>query len=229
MKLGRSILYCFATVIIYLGVALVGWGLGGMSQFFSSAPRVGYAIVVVLFGLGVGIQSYESTEGIRGKSGEAEKLVVRQTVVRYVLELSLYAAMLLIPYFDRYGIGVFSDSTLLRWLGVGLSLVGYGLIYWSGVALGRQYSADVTIQENHHLITDSIYRFIRHPRYLGIMALALGISCVFRTWIGLAASIFFLALLLYRIKDEEATVHAEFGAEWDAYCSRSWCLIPLVF
>jgi protein-S-isoprenylcysteine O-methyltransferase Ste14 len=229
VKLARSILFCIATLLMYLGWPLLGWGLGGLQQFFSLLPRFGYTGVVALFSLAVGIQAYSSIEGIRGKKGEEEKLVTRQTIVRYVLELSLYVAMFFIPFFDRRAIGVFQEGELPRWMGVVLCLVGYGLIYWSGVALGRQYSADVTIQENHHLITGSIYRYIRHPRYLGIIAVSIGISLVFRSWIGLLATIFFLALLLYRISDEEAVMHREFGAEWEAYCKSSWRLIPFLF
>ncbi len=229
MKLARSIAFIIATLCMYLGWPLLGWLSGGGGNFFASPTWIGYGLVVVIFSLAVGIQAFQGVEGIRGKKGEGGKLVFRQTVVRYVLELSLYIALFFIPFFDRRGVGVFNDVGLMRWLGIMLCLAGYGLIFWSGVALGRQYSADVTIQEGHHLITSNIYRFIRHPRYLGIMFLSLGISFTFRSWIGLLASIFFLLLLLFRIKDEEAAMHKEFGNEWQAYCRRSWRLIPYLY
>ncbi len=229
MKLARSVMFFFATLLMYLGWPLLGWGLGGIDAYFSSAPRSGYGAVVLLFSLAVSAQAYQGEEGIRGKSGEKEKLVLRQTVVRYVLELSLFVALFFIPLFDRRGIGVINEGNSLRWLGVIFCLLGYGLIFWSGVALGRQYSADVTIQEGHRLITGSIYRFIRHPRYLGIMTLSLGMSFTFRAWIGLLASLFFLSLLLFRIRDEEAAMHKEFGSEWEAYCRRSWRMLPYLF
>jgi protein-S-isoprenylcysteine O-methyltransferase Ste14 len=229
VKFLRAVLFCITTLLIYLGISLLGWGLHDLAGYFSLPPRLGYAGVVVLFGLAVGIQAYGSTEGIRGSKGEESKFVFRQRVVRVGLVLSLYIALFFIPFFDRRAVAVFGDGSLARWLGVGLSALGYALIFWSGLALGRQYSADVTIQSGHQLITGSIYRYIRNPRYLGIIALAVGISCVFRSWIGLAASVVFLAVLLFRIRDEEQVLHQEFGAEWEAYLSSSWRLIPYIY
>jgi protein-S-isoprenylcysteine O-methyltransferase Ste14 len=228
-KVARSFLFCMATLLIYLGCPLLGWGLGSITRFFSSSSRFGYAVTVAFFSMAVGIQAYRSVEGIRGKKGETAKLVTRQTVVRYVLLLALYLALFFIPFLDRHAMGVFPEGNIIRWLGVIFCLLGYGLILWSGVALGRQYSADVTIQEDHHLVSGSIYRYTRHPRYLGIIALSLGVSGVFRSWIGLMATVIFLAILLFRIRDEEITMHKEFGAEWDMYCKRSWRLLPFLF
>ncbi len=229
MKFLRSVLFCLATSLIYMGISLLGWGLDDLAGYFSLPPRLWYAGVVFLFSLAVGIQAYGSTEGIRGSRGEESKFVFRQRVVRVGLVFSLYIALFFIPFFDRRGIAVFDDGSLARWLGVGLSALGYALIFWSGLALGRQYSADVTIQSGHRLITSSIYRYIRHPRYMGVIALSVGISCVFRSWIGLAASVVFLAVLLFRLRDEEAVLHQEFGGDWEAYCTRSWRLIPYFY
>jgi protein-S-isoprenylcysteine O-methyltransferase Ste14 len=229
MRFLRLILFFIATLLIYLGVALLGWGLGDLEGYFSSIPRLGYAVVVGLFSLAVGVQAYGSTEGIRGGKGEEGKFVFRQRLVRIGLVLSLYIALFFIPFFDRRGIGVFSDSSIVRWMGVVLSAIGFTLVFWSGLALGRQYSADVTIQEDHHLITNTIYRYIRHPRYLGVIALSIGVSCIFRSWIGLVTSLLFLVILLYRIKDEEILMHTEFGGEWETYCKRSWRLIPYLY
>lgn len=229
MKFLRAILFFIATLLIYLGVTLLGWGLGDLAGFFSSAPRLGYAIVVGLFSLAVGVQAYGSTEGIRGGKGEEGKFVFRQRLVRIGLVLALYIALFFIPFFDRRGFGVFGNSDIVRWLGVVLSALGFSLVFWSGLTLGRQYSADVTIQEGHHLITHSIYRYIRNPRYLGVIALSIGVSCIFRSWVGLIASLLFLVILLYRIKDEESLMHKEFGGEWEAYCQRSWRLIPYLY
>ncbi len=229
MKLLRAVLFFIATLLIYLGVALLGWGLADLVGYFSLPPRSWYALAVGLFSLAVGIQAYESTEGIRGGRGDESKFVFRQRVVRIGLVLALYIALFFIPFCDRRGIAVFNDGGILRWLGVGLCVLGYTLVFWSGLALGKQYNADVTIQSGHQLITGSIDQFIRHPRYLGVMALSMGISCVFRSWIGLEASVIFLGVILFRIRDEEAVMHQEFGAEWEAYCSCSWRLIPNIY
>jgi protein-S-isoprenylcysteine O-methyltransferase Ste14 len=216
-------------VLIYLGISLLGWGLDDLAGYFSLPPRLCYGLVVGLFGLAIGIQAYGSTEGIRGGRGEESKFVFRQRVVRVGLVLSLYTALFFIPFFDRRAIGVFNHASIARWLGVGFAALGYALVFWSGLALGKQYSADVTIQEGHQLITNSIYHFVRHPRYAWVLALAVGVSCVFRSWIGLSASVFFLGVILYRIRDEEAVLHNEFGLQWEVYCERSWRLIPYLY
>lgn len=229
MKIIRPFWYFLATLVIYLGVTLLGWGLSYLTEYFSDGARLGYAVVVLLFSLAVGVQAYFAPEGINGGRGEEGKFVPRQRLLAIILVYSMYAALFLIPFFDRRGIGVFTVPEVIRWLGVGLTTLGYGLIFTSGLALGRQYSTDVTIQKDHHLVTSSVYRFIRHPRYLGIISLAIGVSLVFRSGVGLAACLFFTGLILLRIMDEELTMHKEFGEEWEAYCRRSWRLIPFIY
>jgi protein-S-isoprenylcysteine O-methyltransferase Ste14 len=52
---------------------------------------------------------------------------------------------------------------------------------------------------------------------------------LFRSWIGLAGSTMFLGVIEFRIKDEEALMHQEFGQEWEAYCKQSWRLMPYLY
>lgn len=90
------------------------------------------------------------------------------------------------------------------------------LIYTTAV-LGKQFSLQVTIQENHKLITEGPYRCIRNPRYLGIVLFNLGLALIL------------VVVLLWRIRDEEALMHQTFGVVWEAYTTRSWHLIPYVY
>jgi protein-S-isoprenylcysteine O-methyltransferase Ste14 len=226
MKFLRAFVFFLATLLIYLGLPLLGWGLGDLDGFFSLPPRIGYALAVGMFAIVVGIQAVGGTEGIRGGKGDRSKLVLRETIVRFGLVSLLYAALLFIPFADRREIGVIAEGSFLRWVGVALSAIGYGFIFWSGLSLGKQYSPEVTIQKDHQLIISGPFRWIRHPRYLGVILLTVGFSFTFRSWIGLAAAPFLLAVLLLRIHDEEALLKNEFGAEWDAYCGKSARLLP---
>ena len=229
MRISRGFGFLIATVLLYLGVPLMGWGLGHLEGFFSASQRFAYAVLVVVFGLAVGYQAIDAPEGIRGRRGQEGKLVSRQTVVRIVLVIGLYAALFLLPFADRRSVGVFADGQPGAWLGLVLIALGYGLVYWSGVLLGRQYSAEVTIQERHELIMRGVYGYIRHPRYLGVILLALGMSLLFRSWLGVLASLPLAGALLFRIRDEEELMQKEFGKEWEAYCRRTWRLIPFLF
>ncbi|MGE5250151.1 MAG: methyltransferase family protein [Bacteroidota bacterium] len=229
MKYLRGLLYCLATVLLYLGIPLLGWGLHALRDYFSNPARTGYAAVTAAFGLAVGIQAIVAPEGIRGSKGQEDKLIRRQSVARLGLILLLYAALVSLPFSDRQTLGVWGQNTAVRWIGVLLCALGYVLVFLSGLALGRQYSQEVTIQQDHRLVVSGVFRYIRNPRYLGVMLAALGLSALFRSWVGLIGSAVVTAILLLRIKDEEALMCREFGAAWDEYCSNSWRLLPRIY
>ena len=222
----RAIWTFIGTLATYLGLSLLGWGPGDLGQFFASPARFVYALVIVLFAAAVAYQAVVAPEGIQGSPGLKEKRVPRQATVGYLTLLFLAVGLILLPICDRRSLAALPEWAVLRWSGVLLSAAGYALIFLSGIYLGRQYSAEVTIQEGHKLITAGPYRLIRHPRYLGILLITLGASLVFRTWAGFVLFPFVLALLLWRIKDEEALMTHEFGDEWRVYCRRAWRLVP---
>jgi protein-S-isoprenylcysteine O-methyltransferase Ste14 len=57
----------------------------------------------------------------------------------------------------------------------------------------------------------------------------LGISWVFRSWIGLILTGAVILVLLWRMKDEEALMAEEFGDDWKAYAAHTWRLVPRVW
>jgi protein-S-isoprenylcysteine O-methyltransferase Ste14 len=216
---------------MFLGLPLLGWGIDDVVGFFAASARAGYAAAVTACALAVATLAVVAPERFRaGPSlGEQHRLVRRQHVVRVALVAGLYAALVFVPFADRRAIGVLMASAIVRWAGLALFGIGIALVLWSGLALGRLYSPEVTIQKDHHLITDGPYRHVRHPRYLGGILYALGFSLVFRSWVGVAATVLSLGIFWLRIRDEEALMHREFGQAWEAYCRRSWRLIPLVY
>jgi hypothetical protein len=101
MKILRSLGFFVSTLVVYLGIPLVGWGLGDLRGFFSVGPRKGYALVVLALALVIAWQAFDSPEGIRGDRGREEKLVTRQSIVRVAVILLLYAGLLFVPFADR--------------------------------------------------------------------------------------------------------------------------------
>jgi len=229
MKSLRGLGFLLVTIVIYLGVPLLGWGAEDLAGFFASAPRAAYAGVVLLFGLAVGLQAIEHPEGIRGGKEQEGKRVPRQHIVRLAIVSALYGGLFLLPFADRRALLVMAESAAVRWAGLLFATLGCGMVFWSGVSLGRQYSQEVTLQEGHRLITGGAYRFVRHPRYLGVALLAVGLALLFRSWPGLALFPVILGILLFRIHDEERLMQEAFGQEWQAYARRSWRLIPFLY
>ncbi len=195
--------FLIGTLVIYLVPVLLGWGLGDLPGFFAGAPRAGYAVVVLALRLGGLYQALTTPEGIHGGKEETGQRVARQTVVKIVIILAMYAGLVLLPFANRRNLGVWSSGEALRWVGLLSVASGFGLVLWSGIALGRFYSADVTLQKDHRLITTGLYGVLRHPRYLGVLLTIGGMALLFRSWVGLLAFIPMLGVILFRIHDEE--------------------------
>lgn len=229
MKIARGFGSFLYTLAIYVGLPLLGWGMDDLSGFFSFPQLFGYSMSIAAFGLLAGyILQYSGGLGNQGK-GLADKFVPRQRIVRVLITGMLFCALIFVPLADRYSVGTMVDTPLIRWIGLILEILGMGLIFWSGMALGKLYSPEVTLQKEHRLITAGPYHLIRHPRYLGGMIQGIGLSLLFRSWIGLALTIVFVVIIVFRIHDEETLMRKEFGETWQDYCQRSWRLIPLIY
>jgi protein-S-isoprenylcysteine O-methyltransferase Ste14 len=92
--------------------------------------------------------------------------------------------------------------------------------------LGRRFSGLVAIQPGHALVTQGIYRVVRHPSYLGLLISVAGWALAFRSSAGLLLTVLLIAPLIARINAEERMLFSQFGAPYDAYRARTARLIP---
>jgi protein-S-isoprenylcysteine O-methyltransferase Ste14 len=210
------------TLGIYLGLPLLGWGLLDLKGFFSDQGRSGFALFTVI---GAFLAAYQGMI-IPESRGLPDKRVTRQTIFLIVSGVLGGALLVALPFLDHRGLAVFGENTGLRIWGVALLAMGGTIMFWSVMNLGRQYSPEVTIQTEHHLVTTGWYQHLRHPRYLGLIIMVLGLSLAFRSWVGLVAVVVTAGALVWRISDEEKMLQQEFGEQWETYCQHTWRLLP---
>lgn len=204
-----------ATTLAYLGLAVLGWG--GFAAFFSHP-----ALVVIVLATLVLAALALCTEG-NLSPGEREDKANRWVLAVFGV-LGLLLAFLP-AYTDRLDIWTL-DGEVIRWLGVVLFIAGGALRLWPVFVLGNRFSGLVAIQPGHTLVTTGIYRTLRNPSYLGLLINALGWALAFRSGVGVLLTALMLIPLIARIRAEEALLHAQFGAEYEAYCAKTWRLIP---
>ena len=215
----------FVALIIFLGLPLLGWGLGNIPQFFNNPARLTYAIVILFLQLFSVIYNPQV-----GRNKDDRKSGVEQHKIDLILiQIFSLAVVLLAPFSDSHSIGVFNFGNRIRFLGFILMIPGFTFMQMAEKYLGRQFSVEVTLQKDHKLIQGGPYTYIRHPRYLGILAFFTGISIVFRSLLAIFIVIALCIVLIWRVYAEEALMQKEFGVAWEAYCKKSWRIIPFLF
>lgn len=115
---------------------------------------------------------------------------------------------------------------------IGITLICIGLIIrWIAILkLKKFFTVNVSIAENQRLVQSGIYRYIRHPSYLGSLLSFCGLGFAFNNW--LTFSIIFIPIFsafYYRIQIEEKLLNQVFGTQYSQYSKKSWKLIPRVF
>lgn len=133
-------------------------------------------------------------------------------------------------------IAVYLPWTLCRWrlapallgflpfrvLGVLLIAAGLPVLLDSFARFALQgLGTPAPVAPPQHLVVSGLYRYVRNPMYVAVLALIFGQGLLFGSvrvleyglavWLG-----FYLFVLLY----EEPTLRAKFGAEYEQYCAR---------
>lgn len=218
----RAALTLFLPAALMVIGALAGWGLDNIPGFFSNSARtalVAVMLAVVIAGSALRIEFNPFRTGTRHGR-------------RWPILAGIFSAPLMwviAAWCDRRGILAFPASPILRWIGVVLFTLGESIRLAALDALGRQYSAFLTVQEDHQLVRTGIYRHTRHPFYLGGLINIPGMLLVLRSPLSILVFIASVLFVVNRIRREEQLLSNEFPNAYPSYQRASWRLLPYIY
>ncbi len=114
----------------------------------------------------------------------------------------------------------------LRWIGFALGLASLGFWSWTQVALGKEWSPQLQLRKDHHLVTTAPYARIRHPLYTAMFGYGTSLALVTANWFFIVFAIVTIAGLCARVPKEEEMMLKEFGEEYKAYMLRTGRFFP---
>jgi len=118
---------------------------------------------------------------------------------------------------------------VLRWVGVGVALLGFGLLQWAQQVLGKNWSDTPRLLKEHTLTVKGPYRAMRHPIYTAFF-LILGSTLLIsaNALVGLAWLLATVLDVLSRVRYEEALMVETFGGPYREYMARTGRFFPRI-
>jgi len=114
----------------------------------------------------------------------------------------------------------------LRWAGFILGLASLGLWTWTQVVLGKEWSPQLQLRQEHHLVTTGPYARVRHPLYTAMFGYGAGMALVTANLVFIILAAMMVAGAVARIPREEQMMIEGFGDEYTAYMQRTGRFFP---
>lgn len=97
-------------------------------------------------------------------------------------------------------------------------------------SLGKYFTVDVTIREDHKIKKEGFYKYLRHPSYSFSLLTSLGLGLYLNNWLSLIFAVVPpLLAFAYRIRIEEQALVEAFGEEYIEYRKTTKKLIPFIY
>jgi len=144
-------------------------------------------------------------------------------------------SLITLGYALSFAIGATKTGRIHAWnafFAIGMALIAIGLVIriHSILTLRQYFTYSVAKVENHKIIETGLYKFIRHPGYLGQLIIFLGISTSISNWLSILVMLIPVTLgYLYRIKVEERFMVEQLGEDYLKYQERTKRLIPMIY
>ncbi len=144
-------------------------------------------------------------------------LAITLAIALSILAANYFPARILAwPYAGYAGLTIILAGMAVRFLAVG--------------SLGQRFTVNLAIGEEHRIKTNGMYRWIRHPSYLGSIISFIGFSLSLNNAISLVVILLLVVpSFLYRIHVEERLLINEFGTEYREYMKQTRRLIPWIY
>jgi len=160
-----------------------------------------------------------------------------------IIELKLYSLVAFILYvlvgmtfivilasIDYYYNFSLFNYNLGYYIGFALFIIGLILQGVAEAALGKYYLPSIGTVEGQRIVKDGIYKYIRHPGYLGEIIIFFGLGFVTYSLLGILGA-FIVSLMVYvgEVIPEEKYMLEKFGKEYEEYMKETFRFIPYIF
>ncbi len=116
---------------------------------------------------------------------------------------------------------------LVIYAGFAVFLINALVRYAALTSLGPLYNLRVALYQEHHLVQNGIYQYIRHPMYLSALLSSLAVSLIFSSWGALLIILVAETPAVWnRIRVEEEFMLEHFAVEYSTYMQHSKRMIP---
>lgn len=121
-----------------------------------------------------------------------------------------------------------SDPARLRLIGTIIYFIGLLVAVVGRLQLGRNWAnlEDYQVLPGQSLIQTGIYKYIRHPIYIGDVLLLLGLELALNSWLVLGVIVLFLYVILQARKEENILANA--FSDYANYRKRTKMFIPYI-
>ena len=149
--------------------------------------------------------------------------------------LWLLYGLITVGYALSFAIGATKIGRIYYWntfFGIGMALIVAGLAIrvHSMLTLKQFFSYSVAKVENQKIVEVGLYKFIRHPGYLGQLMIFFGISTSISNW--LSVLVMMIPVIVgyhYRIQVEERFMTEQLGEDYLNYQERTKRIIPMIY
>lgn len=114
----------------------------------------------------------------------------------------------------------------LRWVGVTFGLAAVLLGYVAHRTLGTSFTATLKTLDDHRLVVQGVYRWIRHPMYASFFALLATNALLTANWLIAALGLVYSLLIIVRVFEEERIMVESFGDDYRRYMRRTGRFFP---
>jgi protein-S-isoprenylcysteine O-methyltransferase Ste14 len=132
-----------------------------------------------------------------------------------------------ISYYYNFGLFNYNLGYIIGFI---LFIIGLVLQGIAEATLGKYYLPSIGTVEGQKIIKNGIYKYIRHPGYLGEILIFFGLGFVTYNLLGILGA-FIVALMVYagEVIPEEKYMLEKFGKEYEEYMKETFRFIPYIF
>ena len=121
----------------------------------------------------------------------------------------------------------FEMPPAISFVGAALFLISIWLLHRSHADLGRLWSLTVEPEADHRLVTDGVYKRVRHPMYAAHVLWGIAQALLLPNLIaGPLALLLILSTIALRMPREERAMIEQFGDQYRRYMKRTGRILP---